>query len=252
MTFKENIPTYFKIYQDLKLSIFTGEFEKGSKIIAIDDLAKNYGVASETMRKSINLLVAEGLLVKKKGFGTLIPESANISPMELGDLITEKRVSVTFLAAKVVIYSAEWMAASRRFVQLYHLDQESRESRIYKVFFRIDFGENYSPGFRGLMTHFFSEDLYNELAGAKKKAKPYEVLAKLGEWLDENPLKLIETIHPLLCVDENAKLLGLPDGTPAFYQEFVVEGKTGPTHFYSFISNAKVMRNEVQWNQPQV
>ncbi|MGV8073784.1 MAG: GntR family transcriptional regulator [Syntrophobacteraceae bacterium] len=250
MPFQENIATYFKIYQNLKVSIFSGEFEKGSKIVSRDELAKNYGVASETMRKAINLLVAEGLLIRKKGIGTLIPENADLSPLEMGKLIGEKKVMTTFLESKVEIYSAEWVVPSRRFVQLFNLDPGTSESNIYKVFFRMDFGEKYNRRLRGLMTHCLSQDMFREL-GATKNMKPYDVLKRVGNWIDTKPIKLIETIQPLWCVDENAKLLDLPDGTPAFYQEFVLKPKSGPTFFFSFISNANMQKHETEINQTE-
>ncbi|MGV8074888.1 MAG: GntR family transcriptional regulator [Syntrophobacteraceae bacterium] len=248
MPVRENIPPYFKIYQKLKKCILTREFEKGSKIGALGELSKKYGVAPETMRRSIDLLEAEGLLITKRGYGTVVPESANLLPRGMGTLISGKKVTATFLESKVFIYSAEWVEPNYRFAQMYRLDQGIRGSYIYKLFFRIDFKDNDSRGPRGLMTHYFSEDMFREL-NLKKDAEPYNVMHSMSRWLDHKPLKLTETIHPLLCVDEDAGLLDLPDGTPVFYQQVLVQADIDLIHFWDHISNANTLTSEIELNQ---
>ncbi|MGV8073951.1 MAG: GntR family transcriptional regulator [Syntrophobacteraceae bacterium] len=245
---KENIPSFFKIYQKLKQSILNGEFEKGIKIGAIGELAKKYGVAPETVRRSMSLLKKEGLLISRQGVGSIVPESANIRPMEMGKLIIEKKVNRTFLEAKVHVYSAEWVAPNYRVMQLYKLDQKLNDPNIYKIFFRIDFSDNYSAGLRGLQTNYFSQDMLREL-NVKKNAEPYNVLRMLTEWIDDKPLELIKTMRPMLCVDEDARLLDLPDGTPVFYQEFLVQADTGLTHFFEHLSTANTLSSRMKMNQ---
>ncbi|MDX9848825.1 MAG: GntR family transcriptional regulator [Tenuifilaceae bacterium] len=243
----ENIPTYFRIYQKLKRSIINGEFEKGSKIGAISELAKDYGVAPETIRKAIHLLETDGLLIRKQGFGTIIPESANLSPLELVKLITNKKVTQALLESKVCIYSAEWIAPSRRFMQLYGLDPGSHEPRLYKIFHRIDFSDNFGAGLCGLVTHHFSENMLREI-NIKNNSEPYDVLYALCNWMDSKYHNLTETVHPQLCVDEDAKLLDLADGTPVFYQEYFIHGHMCPPHLWSFISSANTLTIEKELN----
>jgi len=251
MAGNENIPTYFKIYQNLKHKIIDGEFEKGSKIDAIGEMAKEFGVAPETIRRAIHLLETEGLLARRQGFGTIIPESANLHPFELGKLITENKLTPTFLDSKVYVYSAEWVAPSYRIVQLYNLGQESSEYRVFKIFFRIDMSDKYSPGLRALITHFFSEATLRTFK-IDKGMQPYDMLVSTARWLDSMPHKTTERLHPRLCVDEQARLLDLPDGTPVFYQEFIEHGEICPTHFWDFTSNATTLSNETEFNQDKL
>lgn len=246
MSINDNIPLYFKMYHKLKQSIISGEFEKGSKIGVIGDLAKKYSVAQETMRRALYLLETEGLLIKKQGLGTIIPESANLCPIELGNLITRKKVVPTLLESEVSIYSAEWIKPSHRLAQLYDLERVAPESQIYRIFLRIDFKD--SPGLKGLMTQHLSEKMYRELK-LEDNAEPYNVLFSLAQWMEANPLKIRETMRPHLCTDEDARLLGLPDGTPVFYQEFLVEDKKGLSQFWEFVSTANSLRREWIWTE---
>ncbi|MGV8075377.1 MAG: GntR family transcriptional regulator [Syntrophobacteraceae bacterium] len=246
---KENLPSFFKIYQTLKQSILNGEFRKGANIGTLGSLAKVYGVAPDTVRRAISLLKKEGLLISRQGLGSIVPESANLAPMEMGKLIIERKVNPTFAAAKVHIYFADWVIPNYRFVQLYHLDERSPEPKVYRIFFRIDFSDDYNcAGLSALQTHFFSEEMLREL-NVKKDTKPYDVLLRLSKWVDNKPLELTETMRPMFCVDENAKLLDLPDGTPVFYQEFIVKADMGPIHFWDHLSTANTLSSRTNLNQ---
>ena len=243
MAINDNIPLYFKMYHKLKQSIISGEFEKGFKIGVISDLAKKYGVAQETMRRALYLLETEGLLIKKQGVGTIIPESANLSPIELSSLIMRKKASHTLLESNVFIYSAEWIEPSYRLTRLYGLERGANNTRIYRVFLKIDL--YYSPGLKGLMTQYISEDLYRAFK-LNESVDPHDVLLKLSEWLETEVMTVNEIMRPHLCIDENAKLLGLPDGTPVFHQEFFVRDKNGRPHFWEFISTANIHAREMR------
>ncbi|MGV8073541.1 MAG: GntR family transcriptional regulator [Syntrophobacteraceae bacterium] len=243
MSINENIPRYFKLYHKMKQSILRGEFEKGSKIPFINDLAKQYGVSQVTMGRAFDLLEMEGFLTRKRGLGTIIPESANLSPIELNNLIKRNKVVYTLLKSQAIIYSAEWVEPTYRLEKLYSLERGTPDSRIYRVFLKIDI--DYSPGLKGLMTQHISENLYNVLA-IDESIDPPGVLLKLSEWLETNVTTVKEIMRPNLCMDENAKLLGMPDGTPVFCQEFFVRDKKGQPHFWEFISTANIHSREMQ------
>ncbi|MGV8073147.1 MAG: GntR family transcriptional regulator [Syntrophobacteraceae bacterium] len=242
MAVNENVPLYFRMYYKLKHSIISGEFEKGAKLGIISELAKKYNVGQESIRRALYLLEMEGLLIKKQGLGAIIPENANTTPLEMAKLISPKIVKKTFLSAAVSIYSAEWIDADYRLTQLYGLQQGPPVPKIYKIFFRIGF--KHTKGLDGIMTHYFSESLYRALK-LKKSAKPYNVLLKVCDWMDDTLLKLTETLRPHLCLDETANLLGMPDGTPVFYQEFFMRNTTGLCHYFHFISTANIQSTEI-------
>lgn len=242
MALNENIPMYFKTYHRLKQSIMNGEFEKGSKIGIIADLAKRFGVAQETMRRALCLLETEGLLIKKQGFGTMIPENANLNPIQMGQLITGGKVSRTLLESEVIIYSAGWVEPSRRLLEIYNLEGEKEKPRFYRIFNKIVF--RYEPGLRALMDHYLPEKMFGQFQ-FDESSKPFDILLKLTQWMESTPVTLKQTMRPHLCMDENARLLNLPDGTPVFSEDFFVQDKKGFAHFWDFISTANILRREV-------
>ncbi|MGV8074319.1 MAG: hypothetical protein AB2L11_07180 [Syntrophobacteraceae bacterium] len=106
---------------------------------------------------------------------------------------------------------------------------------------------NRSPGLKGLVTHHVSDSLYKALA-LDISVDPYEILLRLSEWLETHVTKVNEAMRPHLCTGENAKLLGLPDGSPLFHLEYFVRDKNGLRHFLEFISTANIHSRKMQLN----
>jgi len=65
-------PLYIQIEQLIRQEIQNPEYKKGKKLPNEVDLAKQLGVSRSTMRQAINKLVYDGLLIRKKGVGTIV------------------------------------------------------------------------------------------------------------------------------------------------------------------------------------
>lgn len=65
-----SIPLHVQIEEQLREAIKSEEYQKGIKLPNEVDLSKQLGISRSTLRQSINKLVYEGLLVRKKGVGT--------------------------------------------------------------------------------------------------------------------------------------------------------------------------------------
>jgi DNA-binding transcriptional regulator YhcF (GntR family)/predicted DNA-binding transcriptional regulator AlpA len=239
----ETIPLYFHIYPKLKQKIMSGEYAKGSTISSIEALAKQHKVAQETVRKALKILESEGLLVRKSGMGTIIPESADLRPVEIVNLISVKNVAATVRASEVFILSAEWVAPNARIRELYELRSETSDPLIYKIYHKHVFPK--SMGLIGVLTNYVSEELRARLH-LKKNFKPHEVLIKMSEWIENNPITLEVSLRPYLCIGEVATLLGVNDSTPVFSQEFIYREKKGPCHMTEMITNANIHYQKVE------
>lgn len=66
------IPLYEQIYEDISRKIETGEYKPGDRIPGESELLEKYGVSRVTVRRAMNRLVSENLLVKKAGKGTFV------------------------------------------------------------------------------------------------------------------------------------------------------------------------------------
>lgn len=71
---------YGQIAHELREAIMNGEYEPGSSLPSLLDLMSRYNVARDTVRDAIGLLTNEGLVIPKRGVGTVVRE---IDPVSL-------------------------------------------------------------------------------------------------------------------------------------------------------------------------
>jgi GntR family transcriptional regulator len=67
-----SVPLHAQIEEQLRVLIKDENFQKGVKLPNEVDMSKQLGIARSTLRQSINKLVYEGLLIRKKGIGTFV------------------------------------------------------------------------------------------------------------------------------------------------------------------------------------
>lgn len=76
MITKQSTPSFLPLYEQIKRlitrSLSDGEWQPGAMIPSEMALARRYGVSQGTVRKAINELVAENMLVRRQGRGTFV------------------------------------------------------------------------------------------------------------------------------------------------------------------------------------
>ena len=70
------IPLYLQIEEQLRTIIKGEEYKQGKMLPNEIDLSRQLGISRNTLRQAINNLVNEGLLMRKKGVGTVVVNSA--------------------------------------------------------------------------------------------------------------------------------------------------------------------------------
>ncbi|WP_188204595.1 GntR family transcriptional regulator [Desemzia incerta] len=65
---------YLFIYNDMKNRILNGEFVANEKLPFEKDLCISYNTSKMTIKKAFDLLVEDGLIIKKRGVGTFIKD----------------------------------------------------------------------------------------------------------------------------------------------------------------------------------
>jgi len=66
------IPLYKQIEDYIRGLVDSGEYDEGKLLPKEEDLAKRFGVSRNTVRQGMYKLVMEGLVVRKKGVGTMV------------------------------------------------------------------------------------------------------------------------------------------------------------------------------------
>jgi GntR family transcriptional regulator len=218
MKLKEgHIPLYFQFYLILKSEIMLGEIEPGSRVPNIEVLHAHYGVSHATVRKAMALLAEEGLIVKKRGMGTLIRDEVDVA-MWIPENSRENLLH-SLTAMKPRTLSQNWVIPPRRIKKLFQ-DQPAAFKNGF-IFFLLRVWE--SPGkpwHRRVSQVYLPADLAAEY-GEEQLADSYIVIEVLKR-RRYGTLKITTTLRPWLCDVESAGLLGLPDGTPLFHRSIVV------------------------------
>jgi GntR family transcriptional regulator len=74
------VPPYLQLAAIIRGQAESGELAPGTRLPSIVDLAAQYDIAVPTVRKAIEVLKREGVVVTHQGYGTFISEDAGGSP----------------------------------------------------------------------------------------------------------------------------------------------------------------------------
>ncbi|MFE9422969.1 GntR family transcriptional regulator [Kitasatospora sp. NPDC006697] len=105
-------PKYQRLAADLRRRIGEGEWRDGSALPVETELEQQYGVARNTVRLAVDVLVNEGRLVRLQGKGTFLREHPVLDHRAFGPLLPSQRGDG--LAAPSAVYLAEADQAGRR------------------------------------------------------------------------------------------------------------------------------------------
>ena len=75
---------YLQIARMLEDDILRGIYQEGEQVPSTNELARSYNINPATAAKGINLLVADGILYKKRGIGMIVAPGA-------GETVRQKR-----------------------------------------------------------------------------------------------------------------------------------------------------------------
>ena len=68
------LPLYHQMEQDLRSRLHGGEFGPGDPLPSEERLCEQYGVSRITMRRALDALIAQGLIVRRRGVGSFVAE----------------------------------------------------------------------------------------------------------------------------------------------------------------------------------
>ena len=104
---KESIPVFVQIAEGIKDYILSGDIKEGEQIMSTIQMSKNYNISPATAAKGINILVADGIVFKKKGIGMFVAEGAVEKLVEdRRKVFKEKYIDAMLIEAKRLRYTA--------------------------------------------------------------------------------------------------------------------------------------------------
>ncbi|KRM97377.1 GntR family transcriptional regulator [Liquorilactobacillus aquaticus DSM 21051] len=74
--FNSSEPIYLQVAQQIREAIFTKTYLEGEQIPSTTEISRDFHINPATVLKGMNLLVADGLIEKKRGIGMFVAEGA--------------------------------------------------------------------------------------------------------------------------------------------------------------------------------
>ncbi len=211
-------PLYAQTADALRARIAQKVWKQGDRLPSESELCREFGVSSITVRRAIGMLVAEGLLIRMQGKGTFASgdHTLILGPPQLTSFTQDieqrgwrssaRVVSVSFVPASAVVATKLGITESAPAIVI------KRVRLADGAPVAIQAAHLPSLFLPGLERYDFSrESLYRVLE------RSYEV----------KPANAAETYRASTVGEEEAELLEVPVGSPAFRVERVTSDATG-------------------------
>ncbi len=173
------VPLYVQIEEQLRKMIQLPEYKKGKKFPNEIDLAKKTGVSRSTMRQAINKLVYEGLLIRKKGVGTVVADTAFTSKARNWLSFSQEMKAMGLEVQNFELFIG-WVKPTEELCHFFNLNEDSKILKLERLRGSVDgpfvyFTSYFNPRIGMSGNEDFARPLYDILE------KDYNTIAKLSK-----------------------------------------------------------------------
>jgi len=207
---RNKAPLYHKIAENLR-QVIKEDLEPGEMLPSEWDLSDLYGVSRLTVRRAIDDLERDGLLIRRHGVGTFVANSteAQIYPSELS--FTKNMKQIGRIPSSQVI-SIQTLPAAAELAGLLGLKAGASVFELVRL--RLADGDPLM-----LETTYLSQERFPDLAEANLDAD--SLYSFLGTHHQVDIVALDQVMEPTLLTEREAELLKVEPGSPAILSEMV-------------------------------
>ncbi len=210
-------PRFHQVYVALRAWIVDGTLEPGARLPAEPELCAAFGVSRITIRRAMDDLVGEGLVVRRQGSGTFVAGERGNAPVSLDLAGITDHVANLGRTTQVVDLEVAWVPADAPTRQALGLPAGTRVHQSRRV--RVRDGQRI-----GLVTAWVTESVGRRLAKADlAQSTVLELIERAGVTVDSAE----QTIGAALADIDAARALGVAVGVPLVRIERVVRGPDG-------------------------
>ena len=199
------LPLYHQLEENLRARIHAGEFEPGAALPSEERICAEYGVSRITVRRALEALHTQGLIVRRRGVGSFVAESRqNVRSIRLVGSLDEFLAGAGALRTRFV--SLETVVAPPRVIELLALEPGSEATEMRAVSeldgAPIGYLEIYVPPAAGRLIS--QDDLTNELP----------VIRVVERKLNTRVARAEQVIEPDRAGPDAARHLGIGESEP--------------------------------------
>lgn len=216
---------YIYIANDMRNRILKGEFASNDQLPFEKDLIEEYSASKMTVKKALDILVNEGLIIKRRGSGTFVK---SLSDSELKKRVVSNQFRGTTalnvgktVESKVLEFSV--IEANKKVSEKLHIEKGSFVYDIYRA--------RYIDKEPSVMEQMYMPiDL---IVGLKKE----NVEGSIYEFIEEELKLKIKSAHRTIYVrganETEAKYLEIEEGSPVAVAEQIAFLDTGEAFEFS-------------------
>lgn len=199
---------YIQVKDYITEKINSGEFKPNSPITSERDLAEILAVNRMTVRRAIEDLMYDGILVRKKGSGTFLTEPKLSTGVLERETFENSKKSIRILSCKSGSdnqYGRKVLSTESDFIRLKRVKSLAQIPYAYEDIYMIpDCSDNLSTSDYNL--------------GLKQLAKKYSL---------SDIIYVKQRVEAIICLKNTAKILKIKNGTPILQikTDFIVHDK---------------------------
>lgn len=126
------LPLHFQVEELLRELIERPNYKKGEFLPGEVDLAKQLGVSRNTIRQATNKLEYEGLIVRKKGYGTKVAEKSFTTQLDNWHSFTQE-MNENGIAFTNYLITAEWVESDAKTATFFNIPERTKVVRLSRL-----------------------------------------------------------------------------------------------------------------------
>ena len=126
------VPLHAQVEDLLRKLIDLPQYKKGEFLPKEVDLARQLGVSRNTIRQATNKLEYEGLIIRKKGFGTKVAEKTLTTQLNNWHSFTQE-MNDKGIAFVNYLIDAQWVEASEKVSLFFHIPENSKIVKLSRL-----------------------------------------------------------------------------------------------------------------------
>jgi GntR family transcriptional regulator len=126
------MPLHYQVEELLRQLIKEPQYQKGEFLPPEVEMAKTLGVSRNTIRQATNKLEYEGLIIRKKGYGTKVAENTLTTQLNSWHSFTQE-MNEKGISFKNFLIKAEWVKAEQKVSSFFNVPLKSELLRITRL-----------------------------------------------------------------------------------------------------------------------
>jgi len=126
------LPLHFQVEELLRELIEQPNYKKGEFLPVEVELAKQLGVSRNTIRQATNKLEYEGLIIRKKGYGTKVAEKSFTTQLDSWHSFTQE-MNQSGIAFSNFLIKAEWIECDAKIATFFNIPERTKVVQLSRL-----------------------------------------------------------------------------------------------------------------------